>query len=345
MSTLCLYTDSALIHTVSFQLIFSSSPNGESDFSIFSASKVRTGADRLWAPFQVISHDCSAFFLIFFTNSLKFNVHWIIFYHLVKFPNFHIFDLDVFGLRRWCQRKDAPRASQNRLVNLLEIFPEQVWTSEEFGILRSVVWVALRCLVAQKSCDPNIILQFMKITTTRSLAGILSFHYLAAFFAVMALVSTKKTQLKRRKLPKMNKKMRILSISAWCFHHHSFNEVFGFTREPMVGQIQLRSFSTAWKDHWALCDGLSASQLLTQCAYVHFISFYAHDLAAWLDVVWPSLNFKQMSAGWDVFLAVQAANLLVDSAYCPVTAHLRKETIFTAKHSAIILTAWGLHPP
>ena len=351
MSTLCLYTDSALIHTVSFQLIFSSSPNGESDFSIFSASKVRTGADRLWAPFQVISHDCSEFFVDFLHQFIDYN-YWFCLIFIVSssiiLSGFRI-STSLTWMFLTCEGDAKERMllaqSKIRRVNLLEIFPEQVWTSEQFGIPCSVVWVALRCLVAQKSCDPNIILQFMKITTTRSLAGILSFHYLAAFFAVMALVSTKKTQLKRRKLPKMNKKMRILSISAWCFHHHSFNEVLGFTREPMVGQIQLRSFSTAWKDHWALCDGLSASQLLTQCAYVHFISFYAHDLAAWLDVVWPSLNFKQMSPGWDVFLAVQAANLLVDSAYCPVTAHLRKETIFTAKHSAIILTAWGLHPP
>ena len=43
--------------------------------------------------------------------------------------------------------------SKIRRVNLLEIFPEQVWTSEQFGILCSAFWVASRCLVVQKSCD------------------------------------------------------------------------------------------------------------------------------------------------------------------------------------------------
>ena len=82
----------------------------------------------------------------------------------------------------------------------------------------------------------------------------------------------------------MNKKMWILSISAWCFHHHSFNEVLGFTWEPMVGQIQLRSFSTAWKDHSArlcsLCSwfscvtrrSLTISQLQTNASRLRCMS-------------------------------------------------------------------------
>ena len=149
--------------------------------------------------------------LIFFTNSLKFNVHWIIFYHLVKFPNFHIFDLDVFGLRRWCQRKDAPRAIQNSGCKSIGNIPR---TSMNKRTIRNTLLCILRCfemfgraeilwLVIDWSIDPNIILQFMKITTTQSLAGILIFHDLAVFLLSWLWVATKKTQLKRRKLPKM----------------------------------------------------------------------------------------------------------------------------------------------
>ena len=56
-----------------------------SDFSIFSASKVRTGADRLWAPFQVISHDCSACFVDFLHQFIDYiDFVWFSLYHLLS---------------------------------------------------------------------------------------------------------------------------------------------------------------------------------------------------------------------------------------------------------------------
>ena len=86
MSTLCLYTDSALIHSVSFQLTFPIFSKWiSSDFSMFSASKVRTGADRLWAPFQVISHDCSEFFVDFLHQFIDYiDFVWFSLYHLLS---------------------------------------------------------------------------------------------------------------------------------------------------------------------------------------------------------------------------------------------------------------------
>ena len=343
MFTLCLYTDSALIHSVSFQQqTFPSSPNG---FHRISRCSQPPKSVQEQIGFEHLSRSSvmtvQNFLLIFFTNSLiiliLFDFHCIIFYHLVRFPNFHIFDLDVFGLRRWCQRKDAPRTIQNSAHKSIGDIPR---TSMNKWTIRHTVLCILGCfemfgraeilwLVIDWSIDPNIILQFMKITTTQSLAGILIFHDLAVFLLSWLWVSTKKTQFKRRKLPKMKTQQK-------C--EFSRSQLGAFT--TILSMRFLASLESQWsgKSNW----GPSARPgKTTQRAYVH----YVHDLAAWLDVVWPSLNFKQMSAGWDVFLAVQAANLLVDSAYCPVAAHLRKETIFTAKPPAIILTAWGPRPP
>ena len=300
MFTLCLYTDSALIHSVSFQQqTFPSSPNGFHRISRCSqppkSVQEQIGFEHLSRSSVMTVQNC---LLIFFTNSLiiliLFDFHCIIFYHLVRFPNFHIFDLDVFGLRRWCQRKDAPRTIQNSAHKSIGDIPR---TSMNKWTIRHTVLCILGCfemfgraeilwLVIDWSIDPNIILQFMKITTTQSLAGILIFHDLAVFLLSWLWVATKKTQLKSKKTPKDENttKMWILSISAWCFHHHSFNEVLGFTWEPMVGQIQLRSFSTAWKDHSArlcsLCSwfscvtrrSLTISQLQTNVSRLRCIS-------------------------------------------------------------------------
>ena len=149
-----------------------------------------------------------------------------------------------------------------------------------------------------------------------------------SFFAVMALGCNKENSVKEQE-----------NSQRWAKKcEFSRSQLGAFT--TILSMRFLASLESQWsgKSNW----GPSARPgKTTQRAYVR----YVHDLAAWLDVVWPSLNFKQMPAGWDVCLAVQAANLLVDSAYCPVAAHLRKETIFTAKPPAIILTAWGPRPP
>ena len=338
MSTLCLYTDSTLIHTVSSPGDFLSFSKWRIGFLDISASKVRTGADRLWAPFQVMSHDCSAFFVVDFLHQFI-EIHWFSLHHLLSSCQISEFPHLLLGCfwpakvmpKKGCSSRGNPKSTCTSIGDIPR-------TSEQFGIPRSVFWVASRCLVVQKSCDfwltdPNILLQFMKITTTQSLAGILIFHDL-----VVALGFNKENtlSLKEKKTPKDQK----------C----------EFSRSQLGAFITIRSMrflaslesQCSGKSNW----GPSARPGKTighPCDWVH-LNFlrpcaYIHDLAGWLDVVWPSLNFKQMSAGWDVFLAVQAANLLVDSAYCPIAVHLRKETISTAKHPAVILTPWGPHPP
>ena len=188
MFTLCLYTDSALIHSVSFQQqTFPSSPNGFHRISRYfqppKSVQEQIGFEHLSRSSVMTVQN---FLLIFFTNSLiiliLFDFHCIIFYHLVKFPNFHIFDLDVFGLRRWCQRKDAPHETiQNLACKSIGDIPR---TSTLKWTIRHTALCILGCfemfgraeilwLVIDWSIDPNIILQFMKITSTQSLAGIL----------------------------------------------------------------------------------------------------------------------------------------------------------------------------
>ena len=300
MFTLCLYTDSALIHSVSFQQqTFPSSPNGFHRISRYfqppKSVQEQIGFEHLSRSSVMTVQN---FLLMFFTNSLiiliLFDFHCIIFYHLVRFPNFHIFDLDVFGLRRWCQRKDAPRTIQNSARKSIGDIPR---TSTNKWTIRHTVLCILGCFEMFGRAE-NLVTCDWLIHWSQHHPPIHEDHnhpiscwdpdlsWSRSFFAVMALGFNKENSVKEKKTPKDENttKTWILSISAWCFHHHSFNEVLGFTWEPMVRQIQLRSFSTAWKDHSArlcsLCSwfscvtrrSLTISQLQTNVGRLRCIS-------------------------------------------------------------------------